>query len=522
MSENFHIARVGGAGGVADLVFIHGLTGDMVTTWTSPGSDDPAGDYWPKWICEEVPNLNVYTLNYPTSLFGKWSQKEMTLYDRGKATLDYLASYRFGKRPIGFVTHSLGGLLAKQIVRTGFEASDEAWRSIANSCRLVIFLATPHTGASLASVFTFAFPRISSTHIQLLRSDSSELDQLNAAYRRLASELKIKTAPFYETHKTKNLGILIDRVSADPGVAGAELVAVGADHIGICKPPDRAPPPYTSIRRHVFDFVEDAAKRQKQARPPSHIPVQSHELAAFVYDKEVANEIYVVLPFDGETIFSAPIRFVIETSSPKSVKNVYLHLELADSLYLHQLTRSVDKIGAGREINVFTDKGRNEHIARVLYKLPSIGPQVRFVLWDRIFAKDPTLIPIDTPVTLKGGEQMVVSSKILTALPVALTLDGEDALPWSGEIKIHFRNGNIEEFTAVKRAENRLIKELMRSGVQKVRPTEATFIGFKKFSKHPVEGGGLKILDADPDSIMGVNVRITPRGLEPHGKVGPL
>ena len=37
MSETFAIPKVGGTGGVADLIYIHGLTGGLVTTWTGPG-----------------------------------------------------------------------------------------------------------------------------------------------------------------------------------------------------------------------------------------------------------------------------------------------------------------------------------------------------------------------------------------------------------------------------------------------------------------------------------------------------
>jgi hypothetical protein len=32
MSENFAIPKIGGTGGLADLIFIHGLTGGLVTT----------------------------------------------------------------------------------------------------------------------------------------------------------------------------------------------------------------------------------------------------------------------------------------------------------------------------------------------------------------------------------------------------------------------------------------------------------------------------------------------------------
>jgi hypothetical protein len=49
------------------LVLVHGLTGDGVSSWTSP-----SGTYWPKLI-EAEPVLNdfdVYVYEYPTNFFG--------------------------------------------------------------------------------------------------------------------------------------------------------------------------------------------------------------------------------------------------------------------------------------------------------------------------------------------------------------------------------------------------------------------------------------------------------------------
>jgi hypothetical protein len=512
MSE-FRLATVGASNGAADLVFVHGLTGDFVTTWTAPHSGEPSGDYWPKWIYEDLPSLNVYTLGYPASLFESWAKKEMGLYDRAKASLDYLASYGFGRRPIGFVTHSLGGLLVKEMIRTGTEAPDRAFQSIAKACRLVIFLATPHTGASLASAFTLAFPRLSSKHLRLLESESSVLDQLNAAYRRLAPELKIKTAAYCETHKTKNLAIVVPRSSADPGVVGTEIAAFDADHISICKPANRHDDKYVRLYRHIAEFAAAAVGSAPAPTPTVEPgPLHSREISAFVYGERVAKSIYIVLPFDGEAMFAAPIRYIITTPDLDGAKNVCLHAELADSLYLHRLKRSVDKPAEASEIKILTYQGRTEHIARVLYKIPSIPPRAKIQLHDYLFADRPTIMSV--PIRDRG-----LKAKIIVDLPITLILYGDDVLPWSGEVKINFRKGNIEHFAALKRDEDRLIKEFDQSGGTKLKPSAATFIGFTKYLKRPTADGLRPIIDADPDSIMAFNVRITPKGLEMHSKL---
>jgi len=519
VSENFSFANIGKSGGAADLIFVHGLTGGPITTWTCPGSGEPSGDYWPKWIYEDVPGLNVYTLGYPTSLFERWAKKEMSLYERAKASLDYIASFGLGDRPIGFVTHSLGGLLVKQIVRTGSEASDDGWNAIAKNCRLVIFLATPHTGSSLASAFTLALPRLSSQYLHLLRSDSSELDQLNAAYRRLAPELKISTAAYYETSKTKNLAVVVNRTDADPGVVGAEVVPVDADHIDICKPANRRHPLYLGVRRHVANLMANTTVPIAGQNNVRQRISQTREMSALVYGDHVAKEIYIVLPFDGETIFAVPIRYIIRTRGVATIRDVYLHAELSDALYLHRIERSLDKLSTAREINVFTDRGMSEHIARVLFKIPSIAPSVGVTLNDYIFAKNPTVLPVKSNVRSKDGVPMAINSKVISHFPIALSLDGEDVLPWFGGVNIHFRKGEMEAFLAVKQHENRLIKEIQRSGATRVQPTEVTFIGFNKFSKLLAGDGLPTILEADPASITAFNARLTPRGLEIREKL---
>jgi Putative serine esterase (DUF676) len=448
-----------------------------------------------------VPGLKVYTLGYPSSFIEKWAKKEMTLYERGKACLDYLASWNLGKRPIGFVAHSLGGLLVKQMIRTGNGAPDEGWRAIAENTRLVVFLATPHTGSMLASVVNFAFPRLSSTDIALLRSDSSELDQLNAEYRRLVPILHINTAAFYEMHKTKGLAYVVTKKDADPGAFGTEVVAVPADHATICKPKNRLKEVYRGVYRRASEFVANTSTPAKGGAAPTRSSGAAEQLSVYAYGDNVASEIYFVLPFDGKSSFAVPIRFIVRNRSQKSIKNIHVHLEMNDGLYVHELERSLDKISAAREISVITSSGRNEHIARVLYKIPHVPPLSRIVLSDFLFTNEPTV------KTIAPGINLVMS------LPITMTVDGEDVLPWIGQISVHARAGDINDRLSIKRQQNQLIKEMARRP-NGVKPANVTFIGFRKFIRRNVPAARREIIDADLISVVGFNARITPRGLE--------
>ena len=103
MSEDFVFAPIAASGECIDVIFIHGLTGEPISTWTSNNSGEPEGDYWPEWIAKDVPGLNIYTLGYPASIFARWAQKEMALHEQAIATLEHLAGNDIGERPIGLI-----------------------------------------------------------------------------------------------------------------------------------------------------------------------------------------------------------------------------------------------------------------------------------------------------------------------------------------------------------------------------------------------------------------------------------
>lgn len=254
MSEELSFTSVCGDGSAAfDLIFIHGLTGDAKETWASknPKNEDI---YWPNWFCSDFPTIRVHTLGYPASVFGKWAKKEMTLYERAENALESLVTHQIGKRPLGFITHSLGGLLAKQILRTANETNDDDWKAVVTSTKLVAFLATPHSGASLAGLLKQYAKPITSNHIAALSNDCGQLDDLNNSYREIAPTYSIKTVAYYEKFKTNNI-LLVDQHSANPGTSGTRPIALDSDHIDICKPKSSDALIYQSIRRHLSKVV---------------------------------------------------------------------------------------------------------------------------------------------------------------------------------------------------------------------------------------------------------------------------
>lgn len=256
-STNF-FATIAANSGTADVVFVHGLSGDPIETWNFDGSSEPEGGYWPHWLSADLPHLNLYTIGFPASVFAQWAKKEMNLYDRAKNVLETLASCEFGSRPIIFICHSLGGLLVKQVIRTARESTDEDWQSIGARCASVIFIATPHSGSSLAGLLKFFVQGFTSVHVEKLLKDNAELVELNESFRAHCHRTSMAVSVYHEKHLTKKSFLVVDERSADPGVNGAMPIPIDADHINICKPSGRDDLIYTSIRHRLRKLVPPA------------------------------------------------------------------------------------------------------------------------------------------------------------------------------------------------------------------------------------------------------------------------
>ena len=236
---------------VLDVVFIHGLTGHPEKTWTNN-----SGDFWPCWLAEDSSGVSVYTAGYPSSLFEKWSKKEMDLHERASSLVEHMVSHGIGTRAVAFICHSLGGLLAKEMLRACCEARDEDWNRLGKQLKLVAFIATPHTGAALAGILKTLIPRASSHFVDSLTNDSGYLNNLNNGYRDLAGKAGLTTIAYYEKFNTRNLALVVSANSADPGCCKTRPIPIDADHFGICKPNTTEAPVYVSLRRHIGKVLE--------------------------------------------------------------------------------------------------------------------------------------------------------------------------------------------------------------------------------------------------------------------------
>jgi hypothetical protein len=266
-----------------DVVFVHGLGGDPIETWRS-GTDENTS--WPHWLALEFgPQIGVWSLGYaaaPTRWEGVrvpfFGGKEpdagaaMSLPRRAENALDRLVGAGIGQRPLCFITHSLGGLLVKSILRRSADSQFATERlQVVEQCRGVLFLATPHHGsrlADLAGAIKVYLPSVSTLD---LKDNDDHLMDLYEWYRGYAPSHHILTRSYYENKETKGVVIVVPRSSADPGVAGDTArgpTPLDRDHLEISKPRNRQDQAYIGSTQLIRLILSGETPASGTGQPP--------------------------------------------------------------------------------------------------------------------------------------------------------------------------------------------------------------------------------------------------------------
>ncbi len=211
-----------------DIVFVHGLDGHPFETW---GFDN---DTWIKWLKEDRSDLNLWTLEYDC-VSTKWMGDAMSLPDRGANVLACLDAMDLGQRPICFITHSMGGLVVKQLLRHAASLTKE-YKHIVNATCGVVFLSTPHNGSDVALIINYLkFLFRTTVAVEDLEAHQPRLLELNQWYRNNVEEIGVKTKVFFEKEKTKGI-FVVNATSADPGILDVMPIPVDKNHHSISCP----------------------------------------------------------------------------------------------------------------------------------------------------------------------------------------------------------------------------------------------------------------------------------------------
>ncbi|RMI99068.1 hypothetical protein BHE90_017405 [Fusarium euwallaceae] len=263
-----------------DIVFIHGLNGDRVKTWTSDETKKNPSVFWPKELlpakCE---NARILSFGYNAEVahffnIGKAKPPvapTTTIDDHSAALLDSLKGLRdrteTTDRPIMFVCHSLGGLVCANAIAKQYGAGT-AEKDLVDKVRGMIFLGTPFTGsnhAHWALIVTQYLRLVVSVNQEKLKHLDERSDTLmnisneflKSVHERQRSDAPIELAFYFEQYPTKrrglNLGFIVDRESAVP--MGFPALSIPEDHSDMCKFEDEYRSGFISISDNLHQWI---------------------------------------------------------------------------------------------------------------------------------------------------------------------------------------------------------------------------------------------------------------------------
>jgi hypothetical protein len=252
-----------------DVIFIHGLDGDLQKSWTAPNDT-----FWPKLLADDCPQLGVWSLGYEVPALARQGNTGMSLSERADNVLDRLRTERLGTGPICFICHSMGGLLVKQMLANA--AKTPTFKAFVDNIRGVVFLDTPHGGSGVArflKALSLDVPRFT-VAVEELSKDNRYLDNLNDDYRNIANELGIGTLVYVAAKPSRYFRFvpirLVEPWLSNPGLPNVKPVKVDEDHASISKPLSVESQVYSGVKTFLLEVLQDAPiGALQQANPES-------------------------------------------------------------------------------------------------------------------------------------------------------------------------------------------------------------------------------------------------------------
>jgi len=219
----------------ADVIFVHGLNGNAITTWHPKGKYD--NNCWPFWLGDETEfeNISIWSYSYDASVVGR----TMTIPEQADSLLDILLNkIGNGKNPLIFITHSLGGLIIKQLLQNIKDKDNQDVKLILNRTKGIVFLATPHQGSNRANWFDLVSLYQSSSLLKYLKSRDlyDYLYKLNSWFIQNLDELEINVKVYFEIKSVPIFGQIVDKYSAKIEHKKVSNIPISIDHINIARP----------------------------------------------------------------------------------------------------------------------------------------------------------------------------------------------------------------------------------------------------------------------------------------------
>ena len=216
---------------IADIVFVHGLTGSADSTWTSQKDDI----HWPsQLLCQDIIDVRISTFGYDADVVSLWNPvSQNRLRNHAENLLGSLVRMRERTSTealnIIFVAHSLGGLVVQSSLGVSRESTEPHLRQLEACTVGICFLGTPHLGSDLAqwgrlgALLAKTFRRANTDIVKVLSPGSEMLAAtqerfFNILNRRLGEGSKISITCFYEELAMPIGGLVVpERCATLPG-----------------------------------------------------------------------------------------------------------------------------------------------------------------------------------------------------------------------------------------------------------------------------------------------------------------
>lgn len=227
-----------------DICFIHGLSGDLNSTWTSRPEETP----WPKALLpSRFPKARLLTYGYNAYVVRKSVATSNELLDHANNLLNDLTIDRVEanavNRPLIFIAHSLGGLVCMEAIMRSEHPHDQHLKDIFNSTRAIAFMGTPHDGSEMANwakipVHALGYLKsVNTSLLEVLRTENQYLRSVGERFSLLMKNLddprQIAITSFVEDLPLKIGGQVVTRRSATFG--NYNYMSIPANHIEMVK-----------------------------------------------------------------------------------------------------------------------------------------------------------------------------------------------------------------------------------------------------------------------------------------------
>ncbi|KAJ5094546.1 hypothetical protein N7456_010407 [Penicillium angulare] len=246
---------------LVDIVFIHGLGGGSVKTWTA--SNDP-NLFWPKtWLPNDdaFENVRFHTFGYKAD-WAKRQQSIMNIHDFARSLIAGLRNDPLIRRDnsrILLVGHSMGGCVAKEAYLIARQ--NPSFKVLSERIYGMFFLGTPHTGSDMVKLIeTFLVVALGKEKpfVKDLKNNSTVICSTNYRFRQVAMDLSLWT--FYETLPVK-VGmfskLIVPKEVAILGYDEERVEAMNADHRNLCRFTSRNNSNYKLLRNALHTAIDE-------------------------------------------------------------------------------------------------------------------------------------------------------------------------------------------------------------------------------------------------------------------------